>query len=54
MVEGREAALKENKTVAAAMQAAGKPLFERLCESRCATKKKKSKKRKGRKEKSEL
>ena len=55
MVEGREEALKENKTVAAAMQAAGKPLFERLCESRCATKKKKkSKKKKERKEKSEL
>ena len=36
MVEGRESTLKENKTLAATMQAAGKPLFERLCKSRCA------------------
>ncbi len=59
MVEGRETALKENKTVAAAMQAAGKPLFERLCDSRCAqpkstSSKKKNKKKKGRKDKSEF
>ena len=56
MIEGRETELKENKTMAAVMQAAGKPLFERLCESRCAQpkSKKKNKKKKGRKEKGEL
>ena len=59
MVEGRETALRENKTVAAAMQAAGKPLFERLCASRCeqpksTSKPKKHKKKKARKDKSEL
>lgn len=51
MVEGRETVLKENKTVAAAMQAAGKPLFERLCESRCAQSKSTLKKKKKHKNK---
>ena len=36
MIEGMEGALKENKTAAAALQAAGKPMFTRLCEARCA------------------
>ena len=55
MVEGRETALKENKTMAAAMQAAGKPMFERLCESRCAQPKPSKKKKKRKKaQKSEL
>lgn len=47
----REGALKENKTAAAAMQEAGRPMFTRLCEARCAepkpAKKKKAKKSKG-------
>lgn len=56
MVEGRETLLKENKTAAAAMQLAGTPMFERLCEPRCvqAKKKKKNKKKKARQDKSEL